>query len=425
MQIDAGAARYTGGRSGLDPAVHLLDAEPEAIARYVFIMDATNFGSGWFHELDIPGGESATTVLAWRLTAHAHDRASGEPWTAAELRALDARGVAGVLGQDPAHELLVLYAGALRELGTWLGERTAMEAIAAGGGSAARLVGQLVGGMPAYADPRLLKRAQITVNDLVLAGVATFADVDRLTIFADDLVPHILRCDGVLRYASALAARIDGGERLRHGEPMEVELRARAVEACERLAMRAGVAPRQLDNWLWNRGTELLAVPGAMRPHRTRTTAYGPNRSERAVLLQPVDAVLCQRPVAVVELRRAAVLAQRAQVQPRAHVAMAAADRIVDVGDRDADVSLPARQVPEGVHEMGDVAAAHPTIVADDPTRPRRDRSCGRDDDAPSLDSAPGASTGGFPSIATARRRRARQRRSSPTSARGRPRRAR
>jgi hypothetical protein len=272
VQLDAGAARYAGGTSGLDPALHLLDAEPEAVARYVLIMDATNFGSGWFGELDVPAGEIATAVFARRLTAHA--RARGEPWTAAELRGLDAYAVGDVLGQDPAHELLALYTGALHELGTWLGERTALEAIAAAGGSAARLVGQLVAGMPAYADPGLLKRAQITVNDLALAGVAQFADIDRLTIFADDLVPHVLRCDGVLRYAPALAERIDAGEPLRHGEPMEVELRACAVEACERLAVRAGVAPRLLDNWLWNRGTELLAAGGPMRPHRTRTTAY-------------------------------------------------------------------------------------------------------------------------------------------------------
>jgi hypothetical protein len=272
VQIDAGAARYTGGTSGLDPALHLLDAEPEAVARYVLIMDATNFGSGWFGELGLPAGDIATAVFARRLTAHA--RARGEPWTAAELRGLDVRELARALGQDPAHELMALYAGALRELGTWLGERTALAAIAAAGGSAARLVGQLVAAMPAYADPGLLKRAQITVNDLALAGVARFADIDRLTIFADDLVPHVLRCDGVLRYAPALAERIDGGDPLRHGEPMEVELRACAVEACERLAVRAGVAPRVLDNWLWNRGTQLLAHGGPMRPHRTRTTAY-------------------------------------------------------------------------------------------------------------------------------------------------------
>lgn len=270
VRIDAGAARYDGGTSGLDPAIHLLDADPEDVARLVLILDATNFGSGWFDELDVPAGGVATNHLTRRLAEHA--RARGGPWTARELRALDAGEVAEVLGQDPAHELLGLYAEALRQLGRWLGGRSARAAIAAAGGSAARLAAQLVAGMPGYADPGLLKRAQITANDLVLAGAAVFHDVDRLTAFADDLVPHVLRCDGVLRYAPELGRRVDAAELLRHGEPMEVELRACAVHACEQLAARAGVAPRTLDNWLWHRGTALDA--GAMRPHRTRTTAY-------------------------------------------------------------------------------------------------------------------------------------------------------
>jgi hypothetical protein len=271
IEIDAGAATYTAGSSGLDRAIHLLDGAPEDIARYVLILDATNFGSGWFGELDVPAGEIATTAFTRRLTDHA--RARGGPWLAAELRAMDARQVSEVLGQDPAHELMALYADALRQLGRWLGKRTALEAIGAAGGSAARLAQQLVDGMPAYADPGLLKRAQITANDLALAGVADFGDIDRLTIFADDLVPHVLRCDGVLRYGPPLAARIDAGEPLAHGDPMEVEIRACAVEACERLAARAGVPPRTLDNWLWHRGVELIDA-GPFRRHRTRTTAY-------------------------------------------------------------------------------------------------------------------------------------------------------
>jgi hypothetical protein len=273
VRIDAGAARYAGGTAGLDPAIHLLDAAPEAIARYVLVMDATNFGSGWFEELDLAPGTIATQVFARRLTEHARAR-GGTPWTAAELRELSAGDVGAVLGQDPAHELMRRYATALRELGAWLGARSALEAVEAARGSAARLVSQLVDAMPSYADPGLLKRAQITVNDLALAGVALFRDIDRLTVFADDLVPHVLRCDGVLRYAPDLARRVDGGELLEPGEPMEVELRACAVEACERLAARAGVAPRTLDNWLWNRGTALLTAGGPLRPHRTRTTAY-------------------------------------------------------------------------------------------------------------------------------------------------------
>jgi hypothetical protein len=58
---------------------------------------------------------------------------------------------------------------------------------------------------------------------------------------------------------------------------MEREIRACAVHACELLAARAGVPPRVLDNWLWNRGVELLrdgSGAGAGRPHRTRTVFY-------------------------------------------------------------------------------------------------------------------------------------------------------
>jgi hypothetical protein len=270
IEIDCYAATYGGGTSGLDPEIHLLDAAPEDVARFILILDATNFGSGWFDELDVPEGEIATNHFARRLTLHS--RARGTPWSASELRRLDAAQIAKVLDQDPEHELLALYADALRQLGGWLGDRSALEAIDAARGSASRLVRQLVDAMPAYADPFLLKRAQITANDLALTGVATFRDIDRLTIFADDLLPHVLRSDGVLRYAAPLAARVDRQEPLRHGEPMEIEIRACAVEACERLAARADIPPRTLDNWLWHRG--LTLIDSEKRPHRTRTTAY-------------------------------------------------------------------------------------------------------------------------------------------------------
>jgi hypothetical protein len=126
--------------------------------------------------------------------------------------------------------------------------------------------------MPFFDDVGFYKRAQITANDLVLAGVAAFGDVDRLTIFADDLVPHVLRVDGVLTYAPELAARVDAGLPLPAGGGMERELRACAVHACERLAARSGVPPRVLDNWLWNRGQ---TAPYRDRPaHVTRTVFY-------------------------------------------------------------------------------------------------------------------------------------------------------
>ncbi len=179
--------------------------------------------------------------------------------------------VARVLGQDGGHELMGLYARALNDLGAFLGERSALEAIAAASGSAERLAESLAEGMAFFADPGFYKRAQIVPNDLTLAGVAEFDDLDRLTIFADNLVPHVLRVDGVLRYEDGLAARIDAGQLLPPGRE-EREIRACAVHACEQIAARLGVPPRVLDTWLWNRGQEprYKAIPR----HRTRTVAY-------------------------------------------------------------------------------------------------------------------------------------------------------
>ncbi|MGH2824418.1 MAG: queuosine salvage family protein, partial [Thermoleophilaceae bacterium] len=98
-----------------------------------------------------------------------------------------------------------------------------------------------------------------------------FHDLDKLTIFADNLVPHVLRVDGVLRYDPALAAHIDAERPLSPGEA-EREIRACAVHACERLAERTGIPPRVLDIRLWNRGQapEYKAVPR----HRTRSVYY-------------------------------------------------------------------------------------------------------------------------------------------------------
>ena len=85
-----------------------------------------------------------------------------------------------------------------------------------------------------------LKRAQIAAADLQRAGVADFGDLDRLTMFADNLVPHVLRLDGVLWFDPELVARIERGELIEHGSPEEVEIRACAVHAVELLVAASG-----------------------------------------------------------------------------------------------------------------------------------------------------------------------------------------
>jgi hypothetical protein len=110
------------------------------------------------------------------------------------------------------------------------------------------------------------KRAQILVSDLHLAlggcGAGSFDDIEALTMFADNLVPHVLRLEGVLEYAPALARCIERGEPLVPGCAEEVEIRAGAVQAVEALcrALRDGrgcnACPALLDAYLWNLGQD-------------------------------------------------------------------------------------------------------------------------------------------------------------------------
>jgi len=101
--------------------------------------------------------------------------------------------------------------------------------------------------------------------------------VNRLTLFADNLVPHVLRREGVLVYEPSLARRIDAGELIGVGSPEEVEIRAvsvHAVECCVAEIARSGgsTTAQALDTVLWNRGQrpEMKAHPR----HRTRSVYY-------------------------------------------------------------------------------------------------------------------------------------------------------
>ena len=251
---------------------HGLDAGEDVVAAFVLTVDAINFGSGWFPTLakrtgrdgrPLSGAVTVAAALADRFRAHG-------PWTTGQLRAMRTDELATALGQRADHELIALYAQALRELGRFLGDRTPLE-LARSAGSAAALAREVAGGMALWADRGFFKRAQLLPSDLARAGGAHVPDLDALTIFADNLVPHVLRCEGVLVYDAPLAARIDAGELLPFG-PWEREIRGCAVHACAALAARLGTSEHELDHLLWSRGQ---APEYKARPrHRCRTVYY-------------------------------------------------------------------------------------------------------------------------------------------------------
>ncbi len=266
--------------------------EPEATVAFVLVCDAVNFGSGYFPALQLPAGTTGYAAVTGALTRWFEQE--GPPLPEALMR-FDAVTVAELLGQDLQHplrsELMHLYAAALVELGAYVAARFGgrFESLVMAASHSAERLAALLTEMPFFRDVwpygalevPLYKRAQITASDLALAldgdGYGAFNDLDRLTMFADNVVPHVLRADGVLEYAPALARRIDAGERLEAGSPEEIEVRAVALHAVERLtaaAQRRGwpVSARAFDVALWERGQRPPYRDGPV--HLTLTTAY-------------------------------------------------------------------------------------------------------------------------------------------------------
>jgi hypothetical protein len=277
---EAIATAYAEDRPVAEPEQQSTAAKREELTARWLTLDAINFGSGWFPTLRKRPGLSGYGTIAAGLSERF---ARTGPWPAADLAEMDAATLAPILGQDPEHELMARYAASLRDLGgrvtgEYDGDFTAVTAAAHGSAVALSLA---LGEWPCFADTSrygdleipFLKRAQIAAADLHRAGAAQFGDLDRLTMFADNLVPHVLRLDGVLRFSPELVGRIERDELIEHGSPEEVEIRACAVHAVELLVdAGVGVNASELDQALWQRGQQphYKASPR----HRTRCTAY-------------------------------------------------------------------------------------------------------------------------------------------------------
>jgi hypothetical protein len=288
-------AEYLAGESwpedDLDPAHFFAGDDSETLA-FVITLDAINFGSGWFPALRKRPHMSGYRTIAAACREHFETYGS---WSGEALRSVTPEAIAELLGQDvndtEVADLMRLYARAWRDLGVWLASEydDRFEAVVERANrSAERLVNSLAM-MPLYRDVSsygelevpFYKRAQITAADLHRAfgdsRFGRFDDLDSLTLFADNLVPHVLRCGGVLVYAGALASRIDAEELIAVHSREEIEIRAVAVEAVERIVsalarLGRSTTARALDGMLWNAG-QTPAIKARPR-HRTRTSYY-------------------------------------------------------------------------------------------------------------------------------------------------------
>ncbi|CAM8989392.1 unnamed protein product [Rhodiola kirilowii] len=156
------------------------------------------------------------------------------------------------------------------------------------GKSAVKLVTTIAQHFPGFRDHSvykghqifLYKRAQIFAADLYGAfkgkGYGEFHDVGTITIFADYIVPAVLRQLGVLKYSSSLAELIEANNEIRSGSEEEIELRACSVYAVEKMReLIAKISGKQvlsvdLDLWLWSFG---IQIP-TLQHHRTLSIYY-------------------------------------------------------------------------------------------------------------------------------------------------------
>jgi hypothetical protein len=277
---------------GLDTISHFVGTEEETVAFFTTLA-AVNFGSGYFPELRKRPDMSGYFTIASALTDHFR---SHGPLSAAELAQMSARRCAELFGQDEgrpaAADLMGLFAQAWNDLGRQLLSGfggSFSDCIAAAGHSAARLV-TILAEQPFFRDVSryhdidvpFFKRAQLLASDLALAldgrGLGRFHDLHELTLFADNLVPHVLRMEGILEYSAPLLRAIETERLLPAGSDEEIEIRACCVHAVEQMieiAREDGAAwtARDMDQALWHRGQDPRTKKQAKR-HRTRTVFY-------------------------------------------------------------------------------------------------------------------------------------------------------
>lgn len=260
-----------------DYRYHFFDGGERTVG-YLLVLDSLNFcfwappgQPRWTIQY---GGErlSGYFALAAALKRAVEGRES--PLRADYLARLTLEDLKRMLGGEGQLQLLDRRRAILNELGRVLLESysgRAAKLVEAAGGSAVELARLLARKLSSFQDVALYggrkihfyKRAQLFAADLWGAfqgvGFGRFADIAKLTAFADYKLPQVLRHLGILRYSAELAARIDRQELIPAGSPEEVEIRANTIWAVELL--KGALAERgwklssvELDWLLWGLG---------------------------------------------------------------------------------------------------------------------------------------------------------------------------
>jgi hypothetical protein len=250
-------------------------ADPQAAAAYSIVLNSLNFmfwnptpdGIARYHWGEEGGANGLKAAL---------DHVWGSQPSAAQLRArLGAATEQTVIDAFGELPLARRRAQFLREvLAEDRLEQAAAELAAAAGsgqlstGDADRLAARFP---IAYGQDPYLVRAQLAVMRYAgfLREQGAAIDCD-LMVAASYQMPRVMRSIKVLRFAPALAAKIDSQSMLMRDSPEERAIRAATVLGCQSLARHLGVSEHAMVNVLWQNRHACGTIPY----HLTVTTDY-------------------------------------------------------------------------------------------------------------------------------------------------------
>lgn len=266
--------------------------DPDHALPFLLLRATLRFGSGYEPKLRLQPGETAAENLDAALvglfaTTGVPDPIDMARATPAELAKLRGQG----LEEPPQAEFVELQTRAVRDLGRYLIDRhegSYDRLVESAQGSAARLC-EALATMPYFndvqryrgLDVQFFHRAQRFACDLAADsdgdGIGRFDDARELAPSSDAECALALRGAGVLSYDEQLTERVDRGEIVPAHSEREVEIRAAAIHATERVTatIRARLpetTSSEVDRWLRSIARE--ARRAGQVPHRTRTVQY-------------------------------------------------------------------------------------------------------------------------------------------------------
>lgn len=274
------------------PAVVPDGLAPEHALPFLVLRATLRFGSGYEPRLRLRPGETAAENLDAALVEvfaasgppAARDMVHATGSTTAALRRQE-------IEEAPQAEFVELQARALRDLGRYLIDRhegSFERLVESAQHSAARLCESLAT-IPYFndvqryrgLDVQFFHRAQRLATEVADAwdgdGLGRFDDLRDMAPSSDADCALALRAASVLSYGDPLADRVDHGEIVPAHSEREVEIRAAALFAAERVTAAIqtrlpAVSPVDVDAWLRSRARE--ARRAGQEPHRTRTVLY-------------------------------------------------------------------------------------------------------------------------------------------------------